>query len=231
MTTEIKVRTWIWVTFATVVILGGGFTYWNVKGNKSTVSPTVSPTPTIISKVSPSASAKTTATPTGEQTPSTTATPSVETKSWEGKLGIKDPNGSTNLSCIPTISFEYPQDSTVTIQGGTPSVAGWTNIIIRNGDISSAIVSNESYERGTYTTAAKCIDQPYENLTDFINRNEIIDYKLSTINGLSVIQYTDPKSSRKTTAIQNTNKTIVSIAQTNGTDLVTNTIANSLRFK
>ncbi|MFA6492534.1 MAG: hypothetical protein WCV58_00055 [Patescibacteria group bacterium] len=44
MTKEFKVRTWLWVVLATVVILGGGFTYWNAKGSKEVAKTITSPT-------------------------------------------------------------------------------------------------------------------------------------------------------------------------------------------
>lgn len=57
MTYETKVRTWLWVVLATVVVLGGGFTYWYTQGNKNIVSSTISPTPTLsTAKKSPTTS-------------------------------------------------------------------------------------------------------------------------------------------------------------------------------
>ena len=110
MTTEIKVRTWIWVTFATVVVLGGGFTYWNMKGNKSTVSPTISPTPTIISKVSPSASAKTTATPTGERTATYSSNPTATpANSFSGSINAN--NTSYKITFTKPQGFEVKENS------------------------------------------------------------------------------------------------------------------------
>lgn len=78
MNQQPKVRKWLWIVLATVIVLGGGFTYWYVSGNKSTTSTKTSPTPTKSATVSPSASGSaTTSTPTSEKTstPAVTSTP------------------------------------------------------------------------------------------------------------------------------------------------------------
>lgn len=85
MTTEAKVRPWLLIVLAVVVILGGGFTYWNLKGNKSIVSPTTSPTPTLS---------------TAKKTP--TASPSSSTADWQ-----------TYKNDTYGFSFKYPKDWTL----------------------------------------------------------------------------------------------------------------------
>lgn len=104
MSMEFKVRKWLWIVLATVVVLGGGFTYWYVYGNKSITTTTTIPTPakTAVASSSPTISSLPTfltksstpsvaSTPT---TPSTTNTPIGESRRidpvsppqrWEGR--------------------------------------------------------------------------------------------------------------------------------------------------
>ncbi|MCL5406903.1 MAG: hypothetical protein M1429_00160 [Patescibacteria group bacterium] len=210
MTTEIKVRTWLWVVLATVLVLGGGFTYWYNKGNKSIVSPTTSPTPTKSATVSPSTSARTTTTPTGNQTPSATSTPAVETKSFEATI----PSTNTgSLDCNITISFKYPSNLLVRRTGGTPMVGGatWLEVYTEGAYSSdnSIIISAGSADVHTDYSPVTCATPPYEDLKNYALRNNISDYNSLTLNGSPAIQWV--KSGRNHTAIQNTSKDIVTI--------------------
>lgn len=78
MTYEAKVRPWLLIVLAVVVVAGGIFTWWNVYRNKGATTTKTSPTPTTSAVSSPTASAGAkTATPTPGQTatPAATATP------------------------------------------------------------------------------------------------------------------------------------------------------------
>lgn len=57
------VRKWLWIVLATVIVLGGGFTYWYVYGNKGTTTTKTSPTPVKTATISPSANIKNSPTP------------------------------------------------------------------------------------------------------------------------------------------------------------------------
>jgi len=81
MSMEPKVRTWLWVVLATVIVLGGGITYWYVYGSKGTFSPTISPTTgrSAVTSASPGATATSSKTSTPGQTATPTATPTSTT--------------------------------------------------------------------------------------------------------------------------------------------------------
>jgi len=116
-----------------VVVLGGGFTYWNLKGNKSTVSPTISPTPTKSVAVSSSASASTnkTATPatTNTPTPSSTVTPNFPVPSGWKLTTVQFPEPQPhNLPRVITYFTFYTKDTWVC------SAAGDYDYICSEGD-------------------------------------------------------------------------------------------------
>lgn len=187
MTYEIKVRKWLWIALVIVVILGGGFTYWNVKGSKKTASVKTSPTPTKSSAISPSAGA--TATPTSGKTatPAPTVTPISTTTSnnkYEGYISDSDLKG--DQYCNFKISFDYPNDySAPSLWVGTTTVSkdsSRTEINTQNSGIFPEDCSDPIYHAR------------YSNPSDYFNshRNgEILEGPTEfSVNGLSGIRWT-----------------------------------------
>lgn len=225
MTYNIKVRTWLLIVLGVVVVLSVSYTYWNLKGSKNIISSKTSPTPTISSVISPTTSAKTTST----STP--TATPTIETKAYEGSIPFET---AGNLSCSIKVSFNYPVDFLVRRSGGTPMVGGATSFEIYQQETQATdaiYVSNDSADAHNDYSPVTCANPIYENLSDFASRNNISNYNNLTINNLLAIQYT--QFDRKVTAIQNTDKNIVSVSmRTESTNSEAyNIIANSISFK
>lgn len=150
MTYDIKIRTWLLIILAVVVVLGGGYTYWNLKGNKQTSTAITSPTPTISSAISPSVG--TTASPTGNQTatPAPTATPTT----------------TTTATPITPAGWKY---DTQTLRAHGSFFTGQYTVLIKNDWTFTQLTSSAVPEAGEYLlgnpTNCNISDWPWSSCT------------------------------------------------------------------
>lgn len=103
MSMKFKVRTWLWAVLALVIVLGGGLTYWQVKGNKEATSPKTSPSATKSAVISLSAGITTSPTSGKTSTPSNnsanpTATPTYPPAGWKVVNSTIYSAGSSNVA-------------------------------------------------------------------------------------------------------------------------------------
>lgn len=257
MSMEFKVRKWLWIVLIVVVVLGGGFTFWYIYGNKSTIIPTpeqsAMPSGLPINSVSPSTPGSTgppvmpdsngeittsekTEAPEQNSTGQVSA-PTIATKSWEGKLAA---SGYTDLICVPNIYFEYPKDLPL-LESSTPTMGGGKYLSLGDGTLS---ISALSYTNAAQYQPIYCLNPPYDSVNACYDQyknnhpyNQFNDPEQLTINGYPALRWNESYDIYSTTKtiIQNNDKNIISVSLRNTDNEVNssayNIILNSFKYK
>ncbi|MEK7142680.1 MAG: hypothetical protein AAB785_00550 [Patescibacteria group bacterium] len=247
MTTEFKVRKWLLVTLIIVGAAGLGYTGWYYNYQKSPASSQTSPTLALSITTSPSGivtSSPTASTGTNQGTTggsgqtnnnNGTATPEVETKTWEGPI-----DKIHSDSCMPQISFQYPSNIFAGVIGhSASSLAGgvWvgkTEDYLNDMDINIAPKSATIYQT-TVSCPEGDMNSIYQNIKSYTATSEA---KNMTVNGYPALQFNAnyPIGTWTETLVQNPSTKFVAsiiLKDVNDPQLVDpyNIILNSFQFK